>query len=98
MMSSRGGAVNFVTGAYASTDVAKDQIEHAFWDGLASLAQRVPSMECVFYVHEHPRANGEEARRESAGPRDSRHYGSDELDDSVRLLLTFATGNKLAVT
>ena len=97
-ISGQSGAVNFVS-AYAPTEVRKDETKQAFWDRLDSLVQRIPAKECVYVLMD---ANARTGRRTEEG--ESVHnegilgtYGRDELNDNGKLLLSFATDNKLAI-
>ena len=95
-ISSQSGAVNFVS-AYAPTEVSKDESRRAFWDRLDSLVQRIPAKECVYVLMD---ANAQTGRRiEGESLRDEGILGTyerDELNNNGKLLLIFATDNKLA--
>ena len=96
-ISGQSGAVNFVS-AYAPTEVSKDETKQAFWDRLDSLVQRIPAKECVYVLMD---ANARTGRRiEGESLQDEGilgTYGRDELNDNGKLLLSFATDNKLAI-
>ena len=96
-ISGQSGAVNFVS-AYAPTEVSKDETKQAFWDRLDSLVQRIPAKECVYVLMD---ANARIGRRiEGESLQDEGilgTYGRDELYDNGKLLLSFATDNKLAI-
>ena len=96
-ISSQSGAVNFVS-AYEPTEVSKDETKQAFWDRRDSLVQRIPAKECVYVLMD---ANVRTGRRiEGESLQDEGilgTYGRDELNDNGKLLLSFATDNKLAI-
>ena len=96
-ISGQSGAVNFIS-AYAPTEVSKDETKQAFWDRLGSLVQRIPAKECVYVLMD---ANARTGRRiEGESLQDEGilgTYGRNELNDNGRLLLSFATDNKLAI-
>ena len=96
-ISGQSGAVNFVS-AYAPTEVSTDETKQAFWDRLDSLVQRIPAKECVYVLMD---ANARTGRRtEGESLQDEGilgTYGRDELNDNGKLLLSFATDNKLAI-
>ena len=96
-ISGQSGAVNFVS-AYAPTEVSKDETKQAFWDRLDSLVQRIPAKECVYVLMD---ANARTGRRiEGESLQDEGilgTYGRDKLNDNGKLLLSFATDNKLAI-
>ena len=96
-ISGQSGAVNFVS-AYAPTEVSKDETKQAFSDRLDSLVQRIPAKECVYVLMD---ANPRTGRRlEGESIQDEQiigTYGRDELNDNGKLLLSFATDNKLAI-
>ena len=95
--SGQSGAVNFIS-AYAPTEVSKDETKQAFWDRLDSLVQRIPAKECLYVLMD---ANAQTGRRiEGESLQDEGilgTYGRDELNDKGKLLLSFATDNKLAI-
>ena len=95
-ISGQSGAVNFVS-AYAPTEVSKDETKQAFWDRLDNLVQRIPAKECLYVLMD---ANARTGRREGENLQDEGilgTYGRDELNDNGKLLLSFATDNKLAI-
>ena len=96
-ISGQSGAVNFIS-AYAPTEVSKDETKQAFWDRLDSLVQRIPAKECLYVLMD---ANARTGRRiEGESLQDEGilgTYGRDELNDNGKLLLSFATDNKLAI-
>ena len=96
-ISGQSGAVNFIS-AYAPTEVSKDETKQAFWDKLDSLVQRIPAKECLYVLMD---ANARTGRRiEGESLQDEGilgTYGRDELNDNGKLLLYFATDNKLAI-
>ena len=96
-ISGQSGAVNFVS-AYAPTEVSKDETKQAFWDRLDSLVQRIPAKGCLYVLMG---ANARTGRRiEGESLQDEEilgTYGCDELNDNGKLLLSFATDNKLAI-
>ena len=96
-ISGQNGAVNFVS-AYAPTEVSKDATKKAFWDRLDSLVQRIPAKGCVYVLMD---ANARTGRRiEGENLQDEGILGTyrrDELNDNGKLLLSFATDNKLAI-
>ena len=85
--------------AYVPTEVSKDEIKQALWGRLDSLVQRIPAKECVDVLMD---ANARTRRRiEGESLQDEGilgTYGRDGLNDNGKLLLTFATDNKLAIT
>ena len=96
-ISGQSRAVNFVS-AYAPTEVSKDNTKQAFWDRLDSLVQRIPAKECVYLLMDGNARTGR--RREGESVQDEGilgTYGRDELNDNGKLLLSFATDNKLAI-
>ena len=96
-ISGQSGAVNFIS-AYTPTEVTKDETKQAFWDRLDSLVQRIPAKECLYVLMD---ANARTGRRiEGESLQDEGilgTYGRDELNDNGKLLLSFATDNKLAI-
>ena len=96
-ISGQSGAVNFVS-AYAPTEVSKDETKQAFWDRFDSLVQRIPAKECLYVLMD---ANARTGRRiEGESLQDEGilgTYGRDELNNNGKLLLSFATDNKLAI-
>ena len=96
-ISGQSEAVNFVS-AYAPTGVSKDETKQTFWDRLNSLVQRIPAKECVYELTD---ANARTGRRiEGENLQDEGILGTyrrDELNGNGKLLLSFATDNKLAI-
>ena len=96
-ISGQSGAVNFIS-AYAPTEVSKDETKQAFWDRLDSLVQRIPAKECLYVLMD---ANAQTGRRKEGESLQDEGilgtYGRDELNDNGKLLLSFATDNKLAI-
>ena len=96
-ISGQSGAVNFVS-AYAPTEVSKDETKQTFWDRLDSLVQWIPAKECVYVLMD---ANARTGRRNEGESLQDEGilgtYGRDELNDNGKLLLSFATDNKLAI-
>ena len=97
-ISGQSGAVNFVF-AYAPTEVSKDETKQAFWDRLDNLVQQIPAKKCLYVLMD---ANARTGRRiEGESLQDEGILGTyerDELNDNGKLLLSFATDNKLAIT
>ena len=97
-MSGQHRAVNFVVG-YAPTEPSDSERKRAFWHRLDSLVQRIPKKECLFVVMDANARTGEKI--EGEGTEDDGvlgAYGRDELNNTGKRLLNFATDNKLAVT
>ena len=91
-------AVNFVVG-YAPIEPSDSEKKRAFWHRLDSMVQPIPKKECLFvlmYANARIGENIEGERTEDDGVLGA--YGRDELNDNGKLLLNFATDNKLAVT
>lgn len=85
--------------AYAPTEPSNAEVKRAFWQRLDTLVQRIPSKECLFVLmganaRTGKRVEGE--RTEEDGTLGA--YGRDELNENGKLLLSFATENKLALT
>ena len=89
------GAVNFVA-AYAPTEVATADSKHRFWEKLDSLVRGIPAKECVYVLMDANARTGE--RVDGEDERIMGEHGRDKLNDNGRLLLTFATDNRLAIT
>ena len=91
------GAVNFVS-ASAPTEVSKDETKQAFWDRHDSLVQRISAKESLYVLMD---ANARTGRRKEGENLQDKGilgtYGRDELNDNGKLLLSFATDNKLAI-
>ena len=96
-ISGQSGAVNFIS-AYTPTEVSKDETKQAFWDRLDSLVQRIPAKECVYVLMDADVRTGRRIEGESLQDEGILGtYGRDELNDNGKLLLSFATDNKLAI-
>ena len=96
-ISGQSGAVNFVS-AYAPTEVSKDETKQAFWDKLDSLVQRIPAKECTYVLMDGNVRTGRRIEGESLQDEGILGtYGRDELNDNGKLLLSFATDNKLVI-
>ena len=96
-ISSQSGAVNSIS-AYAPTEVSKDETKQAFWDRLDSLVQRISAKGCVYVLMDANARTGRRIEGESLQDKGIlRNYGHDELNDNGKLLLSFATDNKLAI-
>ena len=96
-ISGQSGAVNFVS-AYAPTEVSKDETKQAFWDRLDSLVQRIPAKERVYVLMDENARTGRRIEGESLQDEGILGtYGRVELNDNGKLLLSFATDNKLAI-
>ena len=96
-ISGQSGAVNVVS-AYAPIEVSKDETNQAFWDRLDSLVQRIPTKECVYVLMDANARTGRGIEGESLQDEGVLGtYGRDELNDNGKLLLSFATDNKLAI-
>ncbi|CAB1108182.1 unnamed protein product [Ectocarpus sp. CCAP 1310/34] len=93
-MTGHRGAVNFVA-AYAPTDVATADSKRMFWEKLDSLVRRIPAKEYLFVLMDANAQTGGGIAGENE--RTMGEYGRNELNDNGRLLLTFATDNRLAV-
>lgn len=90
-------AVNFVVG-YAPTEPSDGEKKREFWNNFDSLVKRVPAKECLFVLMD---ANARTGKRiEGDGTDDGvlGAYGRDEMNDNGKLLLNFASDNKLAIT
>ena len=96
-ISGQSGAINFIS-AYAPTEVTEDETKQAFWDRLDSLVQRIPAKECLYVLMDANARTGRRIEGESLQDEGIRGtYGRDELNDNGKLLLYFATDNKLAI-
>ena len=93
-MNGHRGAVNFVA-AYAPTEGAADGSKRAFWGKLDSLVRGIPTKECVYVLMDANARTG--PRMEGEDERVMGEEGRNELNDNGRLLLTFATDNRLAI-
>ncbi|CAB1101278.1 unnamed protein product [Ectocarpus sp. CCAP 1310/34] len=65
-----------------------------FWEKLDSLVRRIPAKECLFVLMDANAQTGGGIAGENEGTMGE--YGRNELNDNGRLLLTFATDNRLA--
>ena len=94
----RSGSANARKQQQQPTEVTKDETKRAFWDRLDSLVQRIPAKECLYVLMD---ANARTGRRiEGESLQDEGilgTYGRDELNDNGKLLLSFATDNKLDI-
>ena len=91
-------AVNFVVG-YAPIEPSDSEKKRAFWHRLDGMVQPIPKKECLFvlmYANARIGETIEGERTEDDGVLGA--YGRDELNDNGKILLNFATDNKLAVT
>ena len=96
-ISGQSGAVNFVS-AYAPTEVSKDETKQVFWGRFDSLVQGIPGKECLYMLMNANARTGRRIEGESLQDEgDLRTYGRDDLNDNGKLLLSFATDNKLAI-
>ena len=96
-ISGQSGAVSFIS-AYAPTEVTKDETKQAFWDRFDSLVQRIPAKECLYVLMDANARTGRKIEGESLQDEGILGtYGRDELNYNGKLLLSFATDNRLAI-
>ena len=98
-LASKCEAVSFVV-AYAPTDCTKDAELKRFWQKAEDLVEKIPTNECLFVLR---RVNARTGQgMEGCGDDESKVHGAyrrDVLNDNgKRLLLSFATNRKLALT
>ena len=93
-MTGHHGAVNFVA-AYAPTEVATTGEKSKFWDKLNSFVRGIPAKACVYVLMDANAQTGDRIDGEDEGTMGE--HGRNELNDNGRLLLNFATDNRLAI-